>query len=136
VSRHDLLEFAKRYTAAWCSQNAANVAACYEPGGTLTINNSPPAVGRLAIAATAQSFMTAFPDIQVILDDVGIENGRTVYRWTLLGTNTGPGGTGARVRISGYEVWKLSGEELIAESQGHFDNVDYQRQLAQDQGHT
>jgi hypothetical protein len=47
--------------------------------------------------------MTAFPDLKVIMDDISAERDRTVYRWTLDGTNTGPGGTGAHVRISGYE---------------------------------
>jgi hypothetical protein len=48
---------------------------------------------------------------------------------TLTGTNTGPGGTGNRVWISGFEVRKITEEGLIAESEGHFDAADYQRQL-------
>ena len=32
-----LQEFGKRYTAAWCSQNAASVAAFFAEGGALTI---------------------------------------------------------------------------------------------------
>jgi predicted ester cyclase len=126
---HRLRDFARRYTAAWCSQDAASVAACYSSEGSLTINDGPPAVGRGAIEAAAQGFMTAFPDMQVIMDDVVVENGRTIYRWTLVGTNTGPGGTGARVRISGFEEWRIGGDGLIAESRGHFDSKDYQRQL-------
>jgi hypothetical protein len=46
-----------------------------------------------------------------------------------MGTNTGPGGTGHRVRFSGYGEWKFGEDGLIAESQGHFDDPDYQRQL-------
>ena len=38
-------------------------------------------------------------------------------------------GTGNPVRISGYEEWTLNSEELIAESKGHFDEAEYQRQL-------
>ena len=52
-----------------------------------------------------------------------------VYRWTLTGTNTGPGGTGKAVRISGYEEWTFSADGLIAASQGHFDEAEYLRQL-------
>jgi hypothetical protein len=73
--------------------------------------------------------MTAFPDLQVLLDDVVLEGDRAVYHWTLIGTNTGPGGTGHRVRISGFEVWRIGEDSLIAESQGHFDSADYQHQL-------
>ena len=86
-----LRKFAEGYTAAWCSQNAASVAAFYSPDGSLTINDGPPAVGRAAITEAAQGFMTSFPDIKVFLDDLAIDGDRTVYHWTLQGTNTGPG---------------------------------------------
>lgn len=38
--------FAEAYTAAWCSKNAASVAACYDENGSLSVNEDPPAVGR------------------------------------------------------------------------------------------
>ncbi len=73
-----LREFGNKDTAAWCSQNPASVAAF---------------------------FMTAFPDMVVRMDSVSIEESRAVNRSTLTGMNTGPGGTGKAVRISGYEEW-------------------------------
>jgi len=121
--------FATRYTAAWCSQAAANVAAFYSPGGSLTVNSGAPAVGRTQITELAQSFMTAFPDMQVVMDDVIWQPDRVEYHWTLIGTNTGPGGSGRPVPISGFEVWQFGTDGLIASSQGHFDSADYQRQL-------
>jgi uncharacterized protein (TIGR02246 family) len=124
-----LRDFAKRYTAAWCSHTAANVAAFYSPNGSLTVNDGTPAIGRRAITEAAQAFMTAFPDLQVLMGDVLLQEQRAVYHWTLVGTNTGPGGAGRRVRISGFEVWKFGDDGLIAESQGHFDSGAYQRQL-------
>ena len=51
------------------------------------------------------------------------------YYWTLFGTNTGLGGAGHRVRISGFEVWQVGADRLIASSQGHFDSSEYHRQL-------
>jgi len=54
------------------------------------------------------------------------------YRWTLTGTNTGPGGTGRRVRIGGYEEWTIGADGLIARSLGHFDEAEYRRQLSGD----
>ena len=122
-------QFAARYTAAWCSQNAASVAEFFSERGSLTINDGLPFVGRSAIAAAAQSFMSTFPDMVVAMDDVSEESGRAVYRWTLTGTNTGPGGTGNAVRISGYEEWTIGPDGLIEQSHGHFDAADYQRQL-------
>jgi predicted ester cyclase len=124
-----LRDFALRYTAAWCSQDSASVAAFYSPHGSLSINDGAPATGRSAITEVAQGFMTAFPDMQVLMDDVLVQGDRAVYHWTLVGTNTGPGGTGRRVRISGFEEWKLGDDGLIAESRGHFDSAAYKRQL-------
>ncbi len=46
-----------------------------------------------------------------------------------LGTNTGSGGTGNAVRISGFERWTIGTDGLIAASQGNFDEVEYRRQL-------
>ena len=73
--------------------------------------------------------MTAFPDMRVLMDDLRLEGGAVEYHWTLVGTNTGPGGTGNRVRISGFEEWTIGDDGLIAESQGHFDQAEYDRQL-------
>ena len=126
----NLGDFARRYTAAWCSQDAARVAAFFAPDGSLSVNHREPAVGRRAIAEVAQGFMTAFPDMQVMMDNLIVKGDGAVYRWTLVGTNTGPGGTGHRVRISGFEEWRIGDDGLIVRSQGHFDGEDYERQLA------
>jgi predicted ester cyclase len=123
-----LRNFAERYTAAWCSRNAPSVAAFFAPQGVLSVNGVP-ARGRRAITEVAQGFMTAFPDLLLLMDDLLIHNARAVYDWTFIGTNTGPGGTGNRVRFSGFEEWKFGDDGLIAESQGHFDSVVYQHQL-------
>jgi hypothetical protein len=111
--------FAESYTAAWCSQDPAQVAAHFAPNGSLQVNAAPPAVGREAITAVAQSFMTAFPDLAVAMDS--LDEANLVYHWTL---------TGGHVKISGYEQWTLDAEGLILNSLGHFDEADYQRQLA------
>jgi hypothetical protein len=124
-----LQDIATKYTAAWCSQDAASVAAFFAENGSLTINQGEPSVGRAAIAAAAQGFMTAFPDMVVRMDSLGLEGGRITFHWTLTGTNTGPGGTGRAVRISGYEEWTIGADGLIGRSLGHFDEAEYRRQL-------
>jgi hypothetical protein len=125
-----LRNFAKRYTAAWCSRNAASVAAFFAPNGSLTINDDAPAVSRTATAEAAQSFMTAFPNLLLLMDDILIQGDRAAYHWTFIGTNTGPGGAGHRVRFGGFEEWKFAADGLIAASQSHFAAADYLRQLA------
>ena len=124
----ELNKFANRYAKAWCSQNPESVAAFFAENGSLSVNDGPPAVGRAAIAEVARGFMRDFPDMVVTMDDVRDSDG-TKFHWTLTGTNTGPGGTGKRVRISGYELWKIDNDGLIAESKGHFDGAEYERQL-------
>jgi uncharacterized protein (TIGR02246 family) len=125
----ELREFAARYTAAWCSQDAKSVAGFYSPDGSLTVNSDSPAEGRDAITELAQSFMTAFPDLHLVMDRLLVQDGSAKYHWTLTGTNTGPAGTGNRVRISGCERWKIGADGLIAASQGRFDSAEYRRQL-------
>ena len=123
-----LRDFAQRYTAAWCSQNPASVASFFAPSGTLSVNGIP-AVGRDAITEVGRGFMSAFPDMVLTMDDVVASSDHTTYHWTLVGTNTGPGGIGKRVHISGFEEWTFGTDGLIANSQGHFDEAEYQRQL-------
>ena len=124
-----LTKFATRYAEAWCSQNPESVAAFFAENGSLSVNDGPAAVGRAAIAEIAQGFMRDFPDMIVTFDKLEPKSNATAFDWTLTGTNTGPGGTGKRVRISGHELWKIGNNELIAESKGHFDGAEYERQL-------
>jgi predicted ester cyclase len=124
-----LHDFAQRYTAAWCSQDPARVASFFSPNGSLRVNDSSPAVGRTAISQIARSFMSAFPDLHLTMGDFLIQEDHSVFHWTLDGTHAGPGGTGHRVHISGFEVWEFGPDDLIAESRGHFDNAAYQQQL-------
>jgi uncharacterized protein (TIGR02246 family) len=120
---------AANYAAAWSSQNAASVASYFATDGSLQINANAPAVGRAAITASAQSFMTAFPDMVVAMDSLTVDGSSAVFHWTLTGTNSGPGGTGKAVRFSGYEEWTIDANGFIQRSLGHYDEADYQRQL-------
>lgn len=124
-----LHEFGVRYTAAWNSQDPGSVAAFYDVDGSLKVNDAEPAVGREAITGVAEGFMTAFPDMVVLMDSLDSTEGAIRYHWTFVGTNTGPGGTGNAVRFSGYEEWTLSDGGLIATSLGQFDEAEYNHQL-------
>jgi SnoaL-like polyketide cyclase len=125
----DLEEFARRYAKAWCSQNPDSVASFFAEGGSLSVNDDAPAVGRPAIAEVARSFMTDFPDMVVTMDELLRKPQGVEFHWTLTGTNSGPGGTGKRVRISGFEEWQIDANGLVARSKGHFDAAEYGRQL-------
>lgn len=123
----DVDELARNYTAAWCSHDPARVAASYVPGGTIAINGGDPA----PIEEVAQSFIAAFPDIEVFMDDLVVEEGVVEYQWTFTGTSAE---TGKAVRIPGFEEWTIAADGLIASSLGHFDPVEYDRQLREGAG--
>jgi hypothetical protein len=73
--------------------------------------------------------MTGYPDLVVKFDRIVPKGEKVLYHWTFTGTNTGPGGTGNRVRIRGYEDWTIGTDGLIATSIGHFDAQDWDRQV-------
>jgi len=129
MNQSRLVDFATRYTAAWCSHSASSVATFYSESGSLAINGGVPAVGRKGVEAATQNFMTAYPDLVVKFDRLEPKGDRVLYHWTFIGTNSGPGGTGNQVRISGYEDWKVGADGLIADSRGHYDARDWDRQV-------
>jgi nuclear transport factor 2 (NTF2) superfamily protein len=120
--RRQIEELARSYTEAWCSRDAARVAAHYAPGGTIAINGGEPA----AIDAVAEGFIAAFPDIEVFMDELVLTDDAVEYRWTFTGTSAE---TGKWVRIPGREEWTIDAGGLIAGSRGHYDQVEYDRQL-------
>jgi SnoaL-like protein len=122
VTSDKLTEFAARYAKAWCSHKAEAVIAFYTPNASISVNN-----GALApIGDVARGFMRDFPDMTVTFDKVEPRGDRTAFHWTLTGTYAG---TGNHVRMSGYELWKIDNAGLIAESSGHFDAAEYERQV-------
>ncbi len=118
-----LEELARAYTDAWCSGDPELVAAHYVPGGKIAING-----GDLSpITQVAEGFIAAFPDIQVFMDDLVVRaDGVVEYHWTFTGTSAE---TGNAVRIHGREEWTIASDGLIAESRGHYDQAEYDRQL-------
>ena len=118
-------EFARSYTDAWCSHDPTRVADHFVPGGTIAINGGDPTEA----IEIARSFIDAFPDIRVFMDDVVFNDETVEYHWRFTGTNTGPGGTGAAVRISGFEEWTFGADGLVAVSRGTDDQDEYDRQL-------
>jgi len=124
-----LADFATRYAEAWSGRDPAALAAFYAEDGILVINNGAPSVGRGAVEATAAAFMAAFPDMVVELVELERRDDTVIFHWRWTGTNTGPGGNGNAVDITGYEEWTLGGG-MILESDGHYDEAEYQQQMS------
>ncbi|WP_255571288.1 ester cyclase [Halomarinibacterium sedimenti] len=124
-----MVEFGQKYTDAWNSKQPENMASFYAEDGTLTVNGGTPAVGRKQLAATAQSYMEAFPDMILTMDSLTKEKDTYRYYWTFKGTNTGPNGTGNKVDFSGFEEWTMNEQGLVQKSIGTYDADEYTRQL-------
>jgi predicted ester cyclase len=122
VTSDQLAKFGERYAEAWSSRDPKEVVSFYATGASIRLNDGVPA----PVAEVARSFMCDFPDMIVTFDKLESRGDRIAFHWTLTGTYVA---NGNRVRISGYELWKIDNDGLIAESKGHFDADDYARQL-------
>ena len=107
------------------------MAACYEEMASLTINGGTPSTGRVELAATARSYMDAFPDLNVSVDHVLVAGDAVFWAWTITGANNGPGGTGHRVRVSGIEVWTIGSSGLVSNSIGYHNAERLSRKFSQ-----
>jgi hypothetical protein len=119
-----LSDFARSYTEAWCSGEPVLVAEHYAPEGTVAINGGAPT----PILDVAESFMAAFPDMELRMGDLVLRDDDVVeYHWTLIGDHSE---TGNHVHVSGFEEWTIGDDGLVAASLGTFDAAEYERQVA------
>lgn len=129
VSAEAIRDMAQSYAAAWCSGDPAAVGSHYAESGWISINGGVPFSGRAGVTGMAAGFMEAFPGVELTMDDLQISGDQVVFSWTLKGANSGSGGTGQRVAISGFEIWRIDADCRVAESHGYFDNAAYAYQL-------
>jgi hypothetical protein len=67
----------------------------------------------------------------VAMDDVSGDSDGTKFHWPLTGTNTGPAAPENGFELAATKLWRIDNDGLIAESKGHFDSAEYERQLKQ-----
>ena len=122
MDAHELSDLASRYSDAWNARDAAAIAACFSDDGSLAINGREPSVGRAAIQALMQGVHDAYADVVFTVDAVRGAGDQAVLLWTYEGTSMGSGGTGSRVRYSGWDAWTLSPIGLVQRSVGNFNH--------------
>lgn len=125
----DINIFARGYAQVWGSQRPEFVAMFFEDDGALHVNDGEPAIGRNEISNVAQSFMTKFPDLNVRFDSLAHKPNGLEFHWTLTGTDADPNGKGHKVKVSGFELWTMSENNLIKVSKGTFPSEEYNHQL-------
>lgn len=118
---------ADAYTAAWNTGNPEAVAAFFAEDGQIVINAGAPWRGRSGVAAMAAGFFADVPDLSLTCDGLRVAGAHVAYLWTFTGTHSG---SGAPLKISGWEEWDLDAQDRIAASRGWFDVADYTRQAA------
>lgn len=132
LSKDQVRIFAKTMTKAWCDRDAAAVAGHFAENATRVINAGVPAVGRAGIEENTQGFITAVPDLVLLMDDLYVRNDLAVFSWTLRGTHSE---TFNWINISGFEIWQLGSDGLIADSRGYYDSAAYNHQIAHGADH-
>ncbi|MGI9373231.1 MAG: SgcJ/EcaC family oxidoreductase [Hyphomicrobiales bacterium] len=120
---------AELYTKAWCSRSGNEVATFFTEDATSIINAGEPTIGRPAISEAMGAFFTDFPDLVLTMDELRCGGSQAIFLWTLEGTNSGPGGTGNFVRLSGWQNWMLTDDLLIKKADGGYDAEEYDRQV-------
>jgi steroid delta-isomerase-like uncharacterized protein len=80
-----------------------------------------------------QSFRTAFPDVHITIDDQLADGDKTVARWTMTGTQTGPflgmPPTGRKINASGIEICRYDADGKRIEGWSSFDRMTMMQQL-------
>ena len=97
------------YLASWNDGDLDLVDELYAPDFVWhVVDIAEDVVGTAAFKELVTSFRTAFPDFHVTFDEVLVAGDKTVIRWTMTGTNTGPlqglPPSGQPVRIQGVAI--------------------------------
>ena len=121
--RAELDEFAQRYAKAWCSPESGKRSGFFAENGSSDIERR---------TADSGAGKRAQDSCNISGHDRDLRQTRAARRPNGISLDINrqsDAGTGNHVRISGYELWKIDNDGLIAESKGHFDAAEYERQL-------
>lgn len=121
--------FGAQYAEVWSSSNPARVVSMFAPDGSITINGGPPAAGADGLENVALSYMSAFSDLLITCERMVRAGSQWKWFWRMRGTFSGPGGTGKRIDLRGWEVLTMTPEGRIRHAEGHFNQAEYERQL-------
>ena len=86
------------------------------------------------VKAFFEMLRSAFPDIQVRVDEIVVDGDRAAAATTMTGTHQGDllgiAPTGRRVEFTGIDLVRIDADGLIAEHRGLTDTVGILRQLS------
>jgi predicted ester cyclase len=126
-----LKPLAAKYVGVWNSGNMKDLDAIIDPHFVRHVNLQPDVEGVDGIKKVISGFRTAYPDLNIVLNDELYSENKSAGRWTLTGTNTGPGQmspTGKSVKLWGTSLLHYANGKLTEEWVG-FDNQSLMEQL-------
>jgi predicted ester cyclase len=115
----------------WNTGNFEEVDKVWDPGVVRSANELPEVKGIDGIKKVVTGFRTAFPDLKLTVDEEIYAENKITIRWTVTGTNTGPGEmppTGKKVNFWGISVLHFANGKLTREFVA-FDNQSLMEQL-------
>jgi steroid delta-isomerase-like uncharacterized protein len=121
------------FSEAWNSKDLTLVDELISPsyvGHDVVLSHAERGPNRIKRIMTA--FQTAFPDLQVTVEDVVIQGKKEVVRWTARGTHQGTfmniAPTGKQIVVSGTDIGRVANGQ-IQEMWSNWDGLGLMRQL-------
>jgi steroid delta-isomerase-like uncharacterized protein len=125
MTRDEIVALFDRRTEAWNRHDAAATAAYHAEDA---IGESPVQgrmIGRQRIQDGYTTWMTAFPDVKIVTDDVLVEGSRVVQFFTMTGTQKGSfhglPATGRKFQITGVFLATIDDGGLITHDRRLYD---------------
>ncbi len=117
----------------WNKKDMAVLEAISAENFTRTANDIKVAVNEKEMEATMNIFFTAFPDLNIVVDDIVIKDDQSFAHWTATGTNTGVFGevpaTGKKVKFSGYSIIHFNDAGKLLREDVYFNELELLQQL-------
>jgi len=127
----DLKPLVDKYNGAWESGNVEGLDGIFDPKFVRHSDAATSAQGLDNLKKIITGFKTAYPDIKVVSNEEIYTENRFAGRWTLTGTNTGPGElppTGKAITMWGINIIHFENGKMVEEWDS-FDNVPSMQQL-------
>jgi steroid delta-isomerase-like uncharacterized protein len=133
LSPADALTVARAYLDAWNRRDPAAIQASFAEGGTYRDPGVPDGLTGPAIAAYADIFFAAFPDLSFeIVSAAPAGEGIVAVQWLMRGTNSGPlrgnPPTGRTIALPGADFITVA-DGKVRSVEGYFDQKTFLEQL-------
>src|SRR5262245_6971498 len=118
---------ARNFLDGFNGNNLASVEEWVAPNFTNIDTVTPPLpAGPEGYRLLSNGYRTAFPDLQMTMDDMVAEGDRVAGRWTARGNNTGPlmnmPASGKAATVTGISILTISGGK-VAEQRSNWDTL-------------